>query len=101
MERGLAAIFGFVRTHLTDWTFRRLDNAHLLDATEIFRKLNVHKKVRIPFQMVVEGRLQGGSSWGSYRVGANLRIGIFHQAWLPLGYVLLLSLFDDSGSYKR
>lgn len=25
---------------------RIVDNAHLLDATEIFRKLNVHKKVR-------------------------------------------------------
>jgi hypothetical protein len=25
--------------------FRIVDNAHLLDATEIFRKLNVHKKV--------------------------------------------------------
>jgi hypothetical protein len=24
---------------------RIVDNAHLLDATEIFRKLNVHKKV--------------------------------------------------------
>jgi hypothetical protein len=26
---------------------RILDNQHLLDATEIFRKLNVHKKVRL------------------------------------------------------
>ncbi len=25
---------------------RIVDNTHLLDATEIFRKLNVHKKVR-------------------------------------------------------
>lgn len=25
--------------------YRIVDNAHLLDATEIFRKLNVHKKV--------------------------------------------------------
>jgi len=32
--------------NLTDWfSCRILDNAHLLDATEIFRKLNVHKKV--------------------------------------------------------
>lgn len=30
-----------------DFVNRILDNAHLLDATEIFRKLNVHKKVRI------------------------------------------------------
>jgi hypothetical protein len=26
---------------------RIVDNAHLLDATEIFRKLNVHKKVKL------------------------------------------------------
>lgn len=29
----------------TDIVSRILDNTHLLDATEIFRKLNVHKKV--------------------------------------------------------
>lgn len=28
-------------------TDRIVDNAHLLDATEIFRKLNVHKKVSL------------------------------------------------------
>jgi hypothetical protein len=30
-------------------TRRIVDNAHLLDATEIFRKLNVHKKVSATF----------------------------------------------------
>jgi hypothetical protein len=30
---------------LANFEYRVLDNAHLLDATEIFRKLNVHKKV--------------------------------------------------------
>jgi hypothetical protein len=35
---------------------RIVDNAHLLDATEIFRKLNVHKKVR-PAGGTVEGHL--------------------------------------------
>jgi hypothetical protein len=29
---------------------RIFENQHLLDATEIFRKLNVHKKVRNPMQ---------------------------------------------------
>ena len=29
--------------------YRIFENQHLLDATEIFRKLNVHKKVRFPF----------------------------------------------------
>lgn len=28
---------------------RIFENQHLLDATEIFRKLNVHKKVLLPF----------------------------------------------------
>jgi len=31
---------------LLGWNIKKIvDNAHLLDATEIFRKLNVHKKV--------------------------------------------------------
>jgi hypothetical protein len=30
-----------------DYAARIVDNTHLLDATEIFRKLNVHKKVRL------------------------------------------------------
>jgi hypothetical protein len=34
---------------------RIVDNAHLLDATEIFRKLNVHKKVSLtPFHMEIK-----------------------------------------------
>ncbi|KAL5327555.1 hypothetical protein ACEPPN_005254 [Leptodophora sp. 'Broadleaf-Isolate-01'] len=35
---------------------KRLDNAHLLDATEIFRKLNVHKKesfIKLGFHLVM------------------------------------------------
>ena len=32
-----------------DTTCRIFDKNHLLDATEIFRKLNVHKKVRHPY----------------------------------------------------
>ncbi|KAE9971028.1 COPII-coated vesicle protein [Venturia inaequalis] len=32
------------------WNGKKIfENQHLLDATEIFRKLNVHKKVRSPF----------------------------------------------------
>lgn len=31
----------------TNTKIRIFDNQHLLDATEIFRKLNVHKKVHI------------------------------------------------------
>jgi len=43
--------------NLTDWfSCRILDNAHLLDATEIFRKLNVHKKesfIKLGFHLVM------------------------------------------------
>lgn len=45
---------------------RILDNAHLLDATEIFRKLNVHKKVRDPTK-----KATGDSEGHQARVGAN------------------------------
>lgn len=46
--RDRAAYFQGILGSYTD-TDRIVDNAHLLDATEIFRKLNVHKKVsRIP-----------------------------------------------------
>lgn len=49
MIRWLLTTLGrFVRRSyiLTDHN-RIVDNTHLLDATEIFRKLNVHKKVRV------------------------------------------------------
>uniref|UniRef100_L2FHD3 Endosomal cargo receptor n=1 Tax=Colletotrichum fructicola (strain Nara gc5) TaxID=1213859 RepID=L2FHD3_COLFN len=44
-----AAVHGFL-------TFLIVDNTHLLDATEIFRKLNVHKKesfVKLGFHLVM------------------------------------------------
>ena len=39
----------FTLDTFTNECARIADNAHLLDATEIFRKLNVHKKVRHVF----------------------------------------------------
>jgi hypothetical protein len=70
---------------------RIFENQHLLDATEIFRKLNVHKKVCIRLFIPYCG-------W----VEADMRfIGIFHQAWLPLDNVLLLSLQHDRCSHQR
>ena len=75
---------------------RIADNAHLLDATEIFRKLNVHKKVFAP-SFVSPNSLKN-SHWRKLHTGeahANAIIGIIFQAWFPLGYVLLLPLFDD------
>lgn len=36
------------------WNIKKIvDNTHLLDATEIFRKLNVHKKVQILSTLVL------------------------------------------------
>ncbi|TVY27997.1 ER-derived vesicles protein [Lachnellula hyalina] len=64
-----------------------VDNAHLLDATEIFRKLNVHKKA-----CVMEGGMKDKT---------NREIGIVHQAWFSSGYVLLLPLLDDCGLNPR
>jgi hypothetical protein len=42
--------------------YRIVDNAHLLDATEIFRKLNVHKKVRT-------SHYQPSGDWSKIRLG--------------------------------
>lgn len=51
----------------SSWIYRIYDNQHLLDATEIFRKLNVHKKVKLfckPAQSEsdADGRLRNHSS---------------------------------------
>lgn len=66
---------------------RIVDNAHLLDATEIFRKLNVHKKVRHSVGKAVVIRMNA-NDWAT--------TGIIHQARLPSRHVLLLPLLDDS-----
>lgn len=68
---------------------RILENQHLLDATEIFRKLNVHKKVLLPFlsASMTSNPLTNPS-------------GVFLQVGVPLGDVLFLSILDDSGPYK-
>lgn len=68
---------------------RIFENQHLLDATEIFRKLNVHKKVLLPFlsASMTSNPLTNPS-------GVVLQVGV------PLGDVLFLSILDDSGPYK-
>jgi hypothetical protein len=58
---------------------RILDNQHLLDATEIFRKLNVHKKVGLFRECECNAM-------------ADSKIGIIHQTRIPSFDVLLLSL---------
>jgi hypothetical protein len=69
----------------TDGLSRIVDNQHLLDATEIFRKLNVHKKVCISryFMTPTEEADMPGI------------VGIILQARIPFGHVLLLSILDD------
>ncbi len=42
---------------MTNGLNRIVDNAHLLDATEIFRKLSVHKKVRDSYSNLRGGGL--------------------------------------------
>lgn len=44
----------FLTTAILTTRFRIVDNTHLLDATEIFRKLNVHKKAGLPTRLVLE-----------------------------------------------
>lgn len=68
---------------------RIYENQHLLDATEIFRKLNVHKKVCF----FVSG-LQASRMW---LIGA----GIVHQTGLPPLDVLLLPVQYDCGPDPR
>jgi hypothetical protein len=48
-----------LRLRLADEITRIVDNAHLLDATEIFRKLNVHKKVLVSPKFLIS------QEWGA------------------------------------
>lgn len=69
---------------------RIFENQHLLDATEIFRRLNVHKKVCLPnFSRDV---------W--YSNPLTDPSGVVFQVGVPLGDVLFLSILDDSGPHK-
>lgn len=69
---------------------RIFDNQHLLDATEIFRKLNVHKKVK---QSVSNSKIYNTQG---YLTNTFCCLGVFHQAGLPPGYVLFLLVLHDS-----
>lgn len=79
---------------------RIYENQHLLDATEIFRKLNVHKKVRdwSPYPLIsYTWKLDQSASMDIECRGAIadqpfLNLGIVHQARFPLNLVLLLSV---------
>ena len=75
----------------SDSLCRIYDNQHLLDATEIFRKLNVHKKVRLTIYVIRSGITD-----------ADLRaLGILYQARFPPLDVLLLPLQHDCGPHPR
>ena len=56
-----------------------MDNAHLLDATEIFRKLNVHKKV---WKCLVKQYTKSG--------GANNSV---QESFIKLGFHLIMFFF--------
>ena len=85
--------YPFGRNHKTiQWKLltvnRIVDNAHLLDATEIFRKLNVHKKVSFKSHPCAKLLL--------------IHLGIFHQARISPRYVLLLLIqYDRSIDQRR
>lgn len=68
---------------------RIFENQHLLDATEIFRRLNVHKKVLLPYL--------SASMTSNPLINPS---GVVLQVGVPLGDVLFLSILDDSGPYK-
>ena len=70
--------------------YRIFENQHLLDATEIFRKLNVHKKVCFFAPPTF-----------SHCTKLIQASGIFHQARLPPGHVLLLPLQHDRRPHPR
>jgi hypothetical protein len=91
---------------------RIFENQHLLDATEIFRKLNVHKKVRIwlcpdgthGWQAVAYISSLYTSQLLAYihRVAkANRITGIIHQAGVSLDHVFLLPLQHDCCPHPR
>lgn len=72
---------------------RIFDKNHLLDATEIFRKLNVHKKVRRSYSEY----LPDHSAFRLYEcqrltMGILEYIGVVHQAWFPPDHVLFLPI---------
>lgn len=87
---------------------RIFENQHLLDATEIFRKLNVHKKVW--FLPCLRSQLAQICCFDPFVIATtddNLRlraypcIGVIYQARFPSDYVLLLSVQHDCGPHPR
>ncbi|TQS31463.1 hypothetical protein Golomagni_08251, partial [Golovinomyces magnicellulatus] len=73
---------------LLAWNINKIvQNTHLLDATEIFRKLNVHKKV----SFAIPPKLAPSFT--------NSNVGILLQARFPSPHVLLLPLQHDCRSY--
>lgn len=66
-----------------------MDNTHLLDATEIFRKLNVHKKVWLPGTALLISHVLIRAA------------GIVHEARFPPRHVLLLPVQHDRGPHQR
>ena len=64
---------------LTCANYRIFDGQHLLDATEIFRKLNVHKKVR--------------ACRGPVKVFSELKSWCKQESFIKLGFHLVMFFF--------
>lgn len=72
---------------------RIFENQHLLDATEIFRKLNVHKKVMlsgfIPLFLI---------RYDAYSC-LFVTVGVIRETRISSSDVLLLFVLNDSGTH--
>lgn len=74
---------------------RIFENQHLLDATEIFRKLNVHKKVML--SGFIPPFLSRCDAYSCFFV----IVGVIRETRIPSSHVLLLFVLNDSGTHKR
>lgn len=77
------------RVNYADPTNRIYDKNHLLDATEIFRKLNVHKKVRAIASCVLHSRPMADTSL----VPSRLLTIALQESFIKLGFHLLMFFF--------
>ena len=79
MRRSTATSCRALRSTLANSTSRIFDNQHLLDATEIFRKLNVHKKVSFPQKIIRDSML--------------MRQCFVQESFIKLGFHLVMFFF--------
>lgn len=77
------------RTGLTQTPPRIVENTHLLDATEIFRKLNIHKKVTSPSRPALPGHTLTRPQESFIKLGFHLLMFFFYL------YSMIVALIRD------